>query len=43
MITRQELMMMLERRLPSAWRLSDFRKLADGRVVRFVDWRKSGK
>ena len=41
MITRNELIDVLRRREPEAWCKSDFRKLADGRVVRFVDWRKA--
>ncbi len=41
MIKRHELMEMLKRIEPTAWCKSDFRKLADGRVVRFVEWRKA--
>jgi hypothetical protein len=39
MIKRHELMEMLKRIEPTAWCKSDFRKLADGRVARFVDWK----
>ena len=41
MIKRHELMEMLKRIEPEAWCKSDFRKLADGRVVRFVEWRRA--
>lgn len=43
MIQRQELMDVLRRLEPGAWCKSDFRKLADGRVVRFANWKKVGK
>ena len=41
MIKRHELMEILKRTEPTARCKSDFRKLADGRVVRFVEWRKA--
>lgn len=39
MITRNELMDVLRRREPEAWIKADWRKV-NGRIVRFVDWRK---
>ena len=38
MITRQELMLVLSRLAPSRFCAWDFRKIAGGRVVRFVKW-----
>lgn len=43
MITQRELLAILGRLSPSRWCAYDFRRLADGRVVRFVEWRKPGK
>ena len=44
-ITRRELKQMLDRRIPRSWSGQDWRKNADGRIVRYVDWlrRPSGK
>lgn len=40
MIKRNELKEMLDRRLPHNWCAQDWRKDANGRLVRYVDWRK---
>ena len=42
MITRKELMAVLDRLAPRRWCAMDWRRLADGRLVRFVAWRKGG-
>jgi len=42
MISRNELKALLDRLSPSRWCATDFRRLADGRLVRFVAWRKGG-
>jgi hypothetical protein len=42
MITREQVKGILDRLSPSAWCAYDFRRIADGRVVRFVAWRKRG-
>lgn len=38
MITAEQLRKMLDDLEP--WRRSDYRKLANGRIVRFVDWKR---
>ena len=38
MITQQELMAILERLEPWHWKATVWRKLSNGRNVRFVDW-----
>ena len=40
MITQSELLAMLERRVPWHWRMTDWRKLPNGRIARFVDWKR---
>lgn len=39
MITQMELLAALERLEP--WKRTDYRKLPNGRIVRFIDWRKA--
>jgi hypothetical protein len=41
MITREQLKAILDRLSPSAWCAYDFRRIADGRVVRFVRYGRS--
>jgi hypothetical protein len=41
MITQSDLKAILDGLSPSRWCAWDWRKLADGRVVRFVNWRKA--
>jgi len=41
MITQLELKQMLDRLLPARWCAWDWRRLANGRVVRFIDWREA--
>lgn len=44
MMIRQTQLLAALRRIQSRGRApSDFRKLPDGRIVRFVDWRKAGR
>lgn len=40
MITAEQLRKMLDDLEPWHWRATDWRKLSNGRIVRFVDWKR---
>jgi len=44
MITREQLMALLDRAEPYHWKATDWRKMPNGHIVRFVKWGwKAGK